>query len=175
MKPIKVLKNPKTDLYLGLKSNILSADFPWYYGASSTTINENSYENFGFYFHSMLVRPNSVNPYPLQNSNYLGTAVQVIQEIFDFNNIKFDTFLRICANCVHPTQNRVLSVPHQDHENLPHKNLLVYLTDCDGGETRVEGNEFFAKEDDIITWDSQYHNHRPPSTQRRIVLVATYL
>ena len=98
--------------------------------------------------------------------------MQVIQEIFliliILNSIHF-------TNCVHPTQNRVLSVPHQDHENLPHKNLLIYLTDCDGGETRVEGNEFFAKEDDIITWDSQYHNHRPPSTQRRIVLVATYL
>ena len=175
MKNIKVLKNPKTDYYLQFKSQILSMDFPWFFSPTNTTKGWDPYDNFGFYFHSMLVRPIPNNPYPRQNSNYLEAAIHTIQEIFDFNDIKFDTFLRICANAVHPTQSRLLSVPHQDHENLPHKNLIIYLSDCDGGETNVEGDEFFGKEDDIITWDSQHHNYRPPLTQRRIVLVATYL
>ena len=174
-KNIRVLRNPKTDSYLQLKDQVLSMKFPWFYRSTNTSKGWGPYDNFGFYFHNMLVRPIPIDPYPRQNSDYLDLTVHVIKEIFDFNNIKFETFLRICVNAVHPTQSRSLSVPHKDHDNLPHKNLLVYLTDCDGGETRVEGDEFFAKEDDIITWDSQNHNYRPPSTQRRIVLVATYL
>ena len=69
---------------------------------------------------------------------------------------------------------------HVDH-NFPHKNMLVYLTDPQGGSTIVEDEdtnrkEYLAKEDNVLLFDGQSaHCARPPSKDVRIVLVFTFL
>ena len=78
------------------------------------------------------------------------------------------------ANAVYPTEKNLPSPVHVDHE-FPHKNLLIYLTDPQGGTTIVEGKEYLAKEYDVILFDGKPHCARPPSKDIRIVLVFTFL
>ena len=175
MKHIKVLKNPKTEKYTLLKNSVCSRTFPWFWDDTTTAQHHEKYDNFGFYFHGIHIRPSPGSYYCKENSNLTSIASEVIEEILTFNNINLNIIYRISVNCVHSTERNDYSVPHKDHDHLDHKNLLIYYTDCNGGDTKVKEDTYLGKEDDVITWDSQIHQYRPPSKNRRIVLVATYL
>ena len=59
---------------------------------------------------------------------------------------------------------------------VEHKNMIIYLTDPQGGSTIIEDKEYRVKEDDVLFFDGQSkHCARPPSRDVRIVLVFTFL
>ncbi len=172
---IDKLSNPKTERYFELKNLILrDTKFKWiWYGNTTPELNEDGYDNFGFYLHPFLTRPTPLAKcYSEPSSDYILYANNVVAEIMDFNGIDPKVFYRICANCVHPTETGNYSVPHVDHE-FPHKNFLIYLTDPQDGDTVVDGEKYLGEEDDVIIFEGK-HYHRPPSKGRRIVLIATY-
>jgi hypothetical protein len=174
---ITQLSNTRTSNYLALKNYILNnEDFQWSWLAETTPDREeNGYDNFGFYVHSFLDRPDIINGcYSRIASPLIVDAHNVVIEILIANNISPKVIYRMSANCVHPTATGRYSVPHVDHE-FPHKNLLIYLTDPQGGETVVEEEKYLGKEDDVIIWEEGMHYHRPPSAGRRVVLITTFL
>ena len=56
--------------------------------------------------------------------------------------------------------------------------MLVYLTECDGGETVVFGEtteEYFPVEDTGIVFGGDEHYYFYPKSGRRVVMVVTYI
>ena len=183
---INQLLNPKTPEYIHLKSAVNKFDFPWFWGDSATPdlTDSDGFADLGFYSHTILDRPTTVQgnnyspknfyyPAPRTTETFISDTIKILIDILYYNRIKVLTFYRMSINCVHPTGDNKLTIPHNDHP-FPHKNIIIYLSDADGGETICEGDKFLGKEDDIIMFEG-IHNHRPPLKNRRLVLVATGL
>ena len=77
------------------------------------------------------------------------------------------------ANCDHATESGDPDQPHYDHE-FPHKNLLIYFSDTNGGYTMVDDERYDGEENDVIIFDGLHYN-KPPSKGRRIVLITTFI
>tara|TARA_E500000331_G_C17063117_1_gene629130 strand:+ start:112 stop:684 length:573 start_codon:yes stop_codon:yes gene_type:complete len=185
---IRQLSNPKTQNYLEFKHDTLDdVYFPWFWNPAATPVQDlsklgmtvpNGCADIGFYSHTILDPPHRFTGkqnryYSKSCSPLLDDVHNILLDILYHNKIEVLCFYRICLNCVHPTGNNKPTVPHTDHDH-PHKNIIVYFTDPDGGETMCEGDRFLGKEDDVILLDG-IHNLRPPSQKRRIVLIATGL
>ena len=177
MKP-KFLKNPKTDVYNKFKDIVLSNDFSWF--RWSKTINgecelQKGHDDYPFLSHRFLTRPLNSCLYSKTNSQYVEPMQQVFREIAYANDLDPQVIYRMNANAVYPTENNLPSPVHVDH-TFPHKNMIIYLTDPQGGSTIVEDTEYLPKEDDVLIFDGQsMHCARPPSKDVRIVLVITFL
>ena len=174
MKP-KFLKNPKTDTYKNFKNLVLSGDFPWFRVAHTAYEDyQEGHEDFSFLSHKFLTRPLDSCLYSKVNSQYVEPMQQVFREIAYSNNIDPQVIYRMNANAVYPTENNLPSPVHVDH-TFPHNNMIIYLTDPQGGSTIVEGKEYMANEDDVLIFDGKPHCARPPRKEVRIVLVITFL
>ena len=170
---IKVLENPKTCNYFDFKNTILSFRFPFFYEKESTRFEVSGHSNISYYVHEIIKRPERNNLLiPEVVSPFIADATLLAQEILNHNNIKYSTFLRMCVNAVHPFSEVLTTVPHTDHD-YDHKNLIVYLTSA-GGKTIVGGESYDPVEDGAIIFDGE-HYHETPKSERRVVLVATYI
>ena len=174
---ITKLVNPKTNLYETVKSLMLSDQFPWYF--YNAVVGDNigvteGHRNFSFLSNPLLARPNTCgHKYPTSQFVHLDTIEQMLDQIFDFNQINVECIYRINANLVYPQDGIQASPVHRDHD-FPHKNLLIYLTDA-GGITVYENEQHNPKEDDIIVFGGEEHYYYLPKEKRRVVLVVTYL
>ena len=174
MKP-KFLKNPKTDTYKNFKNLVLSGDFAWFrMGNTAFEDHQEGHEDFPFLSHRFLTRPLDSCLYSKVNSEYVEPMQEVFREIALSNDIDPQVIYRMNANAVYPTANNLPSPLHVDH-NFPHNNVVIYLTDPQGGSTIVEGKEYMANEDDVLIFDGKLHCARPPRKDVRIVLVITFL
>ena len=171
------LVNPKTETYVNLKEFILSEHFPWfqYNETLEPGCDLGEYDDVPFLSHGFLIRPGvDGNLYSRSNSEYLNVVQDVFKEICFTNGLDPEILYRINANYTLPTEKNLPSPPHIDH-TYPHKNMLIYLTPTNGGNTIVDGEDVVAKEDDIIIFDGCLkHCARPPATGKRIVLIITY-
>ena len=174
MKP-KFLKNPKTDTYKNFKNLVLSADFSWFRMAHTAfEDHQEGHEDFPFLSHRFLTRPLNSCLYSKVNSSHVDEMQRVFREITFANDIHPQVIYRMNANAVYPTENNLPSPLHVDHD-FPHNNMVIYLTDPQGGSTMVEGKEYMANEDDVLIFDGKLHCARPPRKDVRIVLVITFL
>ena len=174
MKP-KFLKNPKTDTYKNFKNFMLGGDFPWFrMGSTAFEDHQEGHEDFSFLSHRFLTRPLNSCLYTKVNSSHVDEMERVFREIAYANDIDPQVIYRMNANAVYPTENNLPSPLHVDHD-FPHNNMIIYLTDPQGGSTIVEGKEYMANEDDVLIFDGKSHCARPPRKDVRIVLVITFL
>jgi hypothetical protein len=167
-----------SDVYNELKSIILGEDFPWFW-VDNTCVGhyatqQSEANNFSFFSHVLLERPGTTTMYPRPCSNLLPQAETVFREICDSKNIIPDVLYRANVNLVLPSTDRTASPLHRDHD-FPHKNMIVYLTDCNGGPTMVHGQEdYYGKEDEVYIFEG-LHQMKPPTSDRRVVLVYTFI
>ena len=176
MNKIIYRENPCTPEYIRFKKFVLAVDFPWFYNSKSTHGGTES--DLSFYSHFFLggtFQHDFACPgqkrYSKVKSEYIDSFDEVLEQIFQCNNMQVNQIHRMNANAVHPVKGNVLSEPHVDHY-FPHKNLLIYLTDA-GGDTICEWQRHTPLEDDIITFEGLHHMV-PPKDKRRVVLVVTY-
>lgn len=177
---INQLQNPKTELYLDFKKLVFSPAFPWFYHEKSTDLgcDDDDFVNLPFYSHGFLTRPESTeSKFSTVNSQYVDVVSKIFLEIFKYNNLKINYFIRLNANCVHPQETVLNTVPHTDHP-FEHKNCLIYLTNSGGptviGNSKDNTQMYEGKEDDVITFGGDIHFHKTPEKHRRLVLVATF-
>ena len=160
---LKVLENPLTNNFLELKKYVLSNDFTWKYEQST---------GVDFYSHTFLQRPEYFG-YSKPVCKSIEFNLTVLSEIIDHNKLFSNDeyfFLRSNANCVHPDEGSdKFSQPHTDHV-FHHYNLLIYL--CGDGETIIENEKYFPKENDVILFTGNHYMKRP-SKGRRIILIST--
>jgi len=172
---IQVLENPKTSNYQNFKFNIQSYMFPFFYESKSTRreLDIPGHANIPYYVHEIIQRPEKTNlSIPMSVSPSTSDASEVVRQILEHNNIQFKTFLRMAINAVHPAPEVLKTVPHTDHV-YDHKNFLLYFTSA-GGKTVVEGESYDPVEDSAIIFSGK-HYHETPKSERRVVLVATYV
>ena len=175
MKP-KFLYNPKTAAYRDLKRLVLSNRFHWCRCSKTVTINVSEKEandDYPFLSHIFLCRPDEFCLYPHPQSEHVELIEKVFREIADVDELNNHLIFRMNANAVYPTEKNLPSPIHVDHL-FDHKNMVIYLTNPQGGSTIVEGKEYLAKEDQVLIFDGK-HCARPPSKDVRIVLVITFL
>ena len=186
---MRQLENPKTKLYCEFKDFVMSSVFPWYmyekqqedaFHKSDPFAKTKFYhpsmnlEKMGHartFIHGLLGRPTFKEPFP-QPEQFLPHALEVIKEIFNHNQFRINSFLRMAVNMVLPDPNIDTTYIHVDHQHI-HSNLLIYFTDA-GGQTIAESGYHDPKEDDVVIFDG-YHTHNVPKTKPRVVLVATYI
>jgi len=167
------------DSYFQLKNLVLGQDFPWFflkdavlgqYSQGQTNVN-----NFTFFSHVFLNRPGEPKAYASPVSSLLPLAEEVFCDICEERKIPYGVLYRVNANMTLPSvsKNTEPSPLHRDHD-FPHKNMLVYLTDCNEGPTIVLGEEdYYGKEDDVYVFEG-LHQHKLPTSDRRVVLVYTF-
>jgi len=181
---MKTIAIPKTPEYLSLKAYVLSSNFPWVYVETPfgppTEEDKKLWNCFPYFSHSVLRSPGSggdQNIFSLPNSEWAPLCNEVLKQINYENNLDINVVLRINFNLTLPSPNDRPDRKHVDH-NFPHKNILVYLTECDGGETVVFGDtteEYFPVEDTGIVFDGNQHYYFYPKYGRRVVMVVTYI
>ena len=176
--------NPLTDEYKALKNFDLNTDeMSWYYNSETLPL-DSDYRisnDLAFYGHKVLGRPdiNAGHPFSAITSQLFEKTYQVMQQIFDYNNTPLKVIYRINFNCVHAQRGKQ-STWHRDIE-IPHKNLIIYLSKFTDGWTYLKNSDKIEKsepiEDGIIVFDDELHCHAPPKEleERRIVLVACWL
>ncbi len=181
---MKQLINPKTDSYNEAKEFILGAFFPWYWNAHFVYKTHDDAVALDYYregkggqdvpflTHAFLNRPKPGEMHPTVNSKYASGFRNVLNEIFDYNNIDVKLIYRMNANLMQAVVGYTRTFSHVDHP-FPHKNLIIYLTNV-GGDTVCGKERHRPQEDDIITFEGVHYNMLPKKG-RRIVLVATYL
>tara|TARA_B100000035_G_scaffold282178_1_gene263580 strand:+ start:129 stop:641 length:513 start_codon:yes stop_codon:yes gene_type:complete len=169
-----------TDNYFDLKSLVLGQDFPWFhvshalvgrYSQGQTNVN-----NFSFFSHVFLDRPGDTTSYSYPKSSLLPLAEKVFLDICEEKKISPHVLYRVNANLTFPSssKNTDPSPLHRDHA-FPHSNMIVYLTDCNGGPTMVHGqDDYYGKEDDVYIFEG-LHQHKLPTSNKRVVLVYTFL
>lgn len=166
--------------YNELKNIILGEEFPWFFMVDAVKgeyrHGQMGVNNFPFFSHVLLDRPGDNKAYAVPVSNVLPLAERVFREICEERKISYKVLYRVNANMTLPsvTGNCQPSPLHLDH-SFPHKNMLVYLTDCNGGPTMVRGqDDYYGKEDDVYVFEG-LHQHKLPTSNRRIVLVYTFI
>ena len=175
---------PQTHDYISLKTDVLSSNFPWVYVETpfgpANEEDKKLWNCFPYFSHSVLRAPGSggdQNIFSLPNSEWAPLCNEVLKQINAENNLDIDVVLRINFNLTLPSTNNRPDRKHVDH-TFPHKNMLVYLTVCEGGETVVFGDtteDYIPVEDTGIVFGGDNHYHYFPETGRRVVMVVTYI
>tara|TARA_B100000131_G_scaffold18_1_gene23 strand:- start:293 stop:862 length:570 start_codon:yes stop_codon:yes gene_type:complete len=171
-----LLKNPKTPHYGRFKEFILGREFEWYRWDRTCPLMEDSVaDDFPFLSHNFLKRPGGNRMFSQVNSRQIPNMNHLFTEICKHNEIDPKVIYRMNANAVYPTERNLPSPPHVDHD-FPHYNMIVYLTNPQGGWTIVDGEEYETEEDDILIFNGELkHCAKPPSKDVRVVLVTTFL
>lgn len=173
---IRHLANPLSKDYESFKELVLGGTLPWTYLKNTTPGKEKEgHENIPNYSHVFLGAPGN-NPmhYSRPNSQGLDKCLGIFNEILEANKVSPKLYLRAAANAVHPTVSDLPSVPHLDHDTIPHMNIIVYLTSTHGGYLSCDGEIYHPKEDDALLFSGE-HYLKPPNNGRRVCLVGTFL
>ena len=109
-----------------IQQTVLSNSFPYYY--SPNTIH-NPPDNNAYMSHDVLRRPEERAKGEMFNSTYGEQFLRILKEFADATNIEVKDVYRISVNITFAGITE--SCPtHTDHP-YPHKQLLIYLNDCD--------------------------------------------
>jgi hypothetical protein len=163
--------------YFELKNLVLGQDFPWFFVKNALvgkySQGQPDANNFSFFSHVFLDRPGDTTAYSYAKSSLLPLAEKVFIDICAERKISWEVLYRVNANMTFTSNNSKASPLHRDH-GFPHKNMIVYLTGCNGGPTIVLGEEdYYGKEDDVYVFEG-LHQHKLPTSDRRVVLVYTF-
>jgi hypothetical protein len=181
MPVIKELKNPCTEEYLKLKKHFHGDVISWFYYSSSTTSVE-SEEDIPFYSHKIMERPSKHEgtPYTQITSEYFNPVYLLLKQIFECNQLDVSVIYRINLNATFSVPINKRSPYHIDLD-IPHKNLLIYMSKFEGGELFIKDNDqeikIPPKEDDVLLFDGSLEHciSAPKGADRRIVLVVNFL
>lgn len=115
-----------------IEGTVLSSGFPYYY--SPNTIH-NPPDNNAYMSHDVLRRPEERTSGEMFNSTYGEQFLRILKEFTDKNSIDVKEALRISVNITFAGRTETCPT-HVDHP-YPHKQLLIYLNDCDSEATTV--------------------------------------
>jgi hypothetical protein len=176
---IKELKNPLTKKYFEFKNIVINQNFPLYFKNTGKPGDGDDFSR-SYLSHDILHRPGASTHYiPEIRSNYFDIVVDILRDIFEYNDVKIHSFLRINLNCSLNWGGGLSCGIHVDHE-FPHKNLLIYLNQSSGPTVVVNpknnSEEYFhPKEDAIILFEGKHSAYQPNIGEKRFVLIVTFV
>ncbi len=159
------------------KSNIDSimadSNFPYYMSSSHQENLEYPYLS-----HIVLKRPEERNHKDF-NSPYANLFLNILKEFENKNNIKVNQLLRIAINLTF-NFGKKNSFTHKDHE-FDHKQLIIYLNDCDKNAKTVILNDdkkiikkITPEKFKGVLFDSCHHYMIYPKKGYRVIAVYTF-
>lgn len=172
---------------------VLSNEFPWYWQDSQTTgiIFENDknetdlFYNGPYLSHILLTRASAADQSHVDRlpDNY-SFPYKIFYDIFHRfmydNNITYTKIYRMNLNLTWYNSD-LLTQPHIDH-NFEHRNFIMYLTNCDKGNTVIWSNDQTeeyrspCEKNMSIQFDGLWHAHEyPVPGQKRVIFVVTYI
>jgi len=178
----EVLYNPLTPDYHDLKAWIYSDRCLWtrqgYVGL--TDERQMHYNDLQLFSHNFIPRievRNDPQPDDPPISERREQCELVLNQIANENGFDADWY-RCNANLTQVSK-ASRSVVHRDHE-FPHWNLIIYLSEFNGGRTYVDNEPCpDPKENMIVTFEGREmrHWHEPPAgiEDNRFIIVATYM
>lgn len=151
---------------------ILGATFPWF--------NQMATLNFPALSHIFLSRIEETGE-PKVNSPLFPIARSILERICIENNIKIRQVYRMAANLTFADPSKH-GDPHRDHEDFPHKVMLIYLNTFSAGETYLVDADYnvidkvIPSEGKFAVFDGGVLHAQGfcKPQERRIVLVATF-
>jgi len=158
---------------------VLGDNFPWFFHKISVHPNEYSVpkNNNSFLSHIVLRRPEERPEDEYFNSSESRFCVDVLNTFCKKNNIKYKEILRISYNLTFNNGSSKCDL-HEDH-TYPHKQLIVYLNNCDkklytviknkNKEIKIEPNKFKG-----VCFESKPHYIFFPKKKERVVLIITF-
>ena len=174
------LKNPCTEEYLELKKLVQGYAIPWYYHSRATVEDQ---EDIQYYSHTIMERPGTHEGelYTQITSDHFDRVYFILKQVIEYNKLDVSVIYRINFNATFsvPTKNK-RSIYHTDL-NIPHYNLLIYMSKFKGGELYIKDDiqevKFSPKEDDIILFDGDLEHciSAPEGIDRRIIMVVNFL
>lgn len=178
-----------------IENYVMGPHFPWFWQDRQTFNDEGDIPdevkkyvksfNGPFLSHTLLHRiedesvKHTERP-PKDISTHFEFFMELFHRFMSENNLKYKNIFRANLNLTWHCSN-LHSAPHFDH-TWPHKNFIMYLTNCEQGQTIVWPDDFSAsymipcKKYTAVTFDQHWHAQRYPSlSSKRVVLVITYI
>lgn len=155
-----------------IDSRITNYDFPWFYQKINVYAKPDP-----FLSHTVVKRIEYREGEEFSNSTETNFCINVLDLFCKKHNIKYNKILRIAFNLTF-NNGSVKSGVHVDHE-FDHKQLIVYLNDCDKKAYTVikDGNkEIKIKPDKFkgVCFESKPHYQIYPKNGVRFVLIITF-
>jgi hypothetical protein len=171
---IKESKNFLTkESKLNIDTLMADSNFPYYMSSSHTDNLEYPYLS-----HIILKRPEERNHQDF-NSPYANLFLKLLNEFQEKNKIKVNKLLRIAVNLTF-NFGKKQSFTHRDHE-FKHKQLIIYLNDCDKDSKTVILNDknqiiktITPEKFKGIVFDSCLHYMIYPKTGYRVIAIYTF-
>ena len=116
---------------------------------------------------------------PQPMSNMFFPVVNMLKQLCDDHDIKFNTLCRSCLNWVYPIaeNDNLMCESHIDHQ-YQHSQVLWYLNDCDGDTLLYIGNDTVRvtpRKDRMLLFNGMIqHTSEMPTQGMRKVLVTTF-
>jgi len=152
-------------------NSVFSAEFPWYLARAT--------HNFPVMTHDVMCRSYEKSA-GIPNSPFYGPVRQMFNAICEANGIVVKTVYRMGLNLTFSDPSKH-GDPHKDHEDFDHKVFILYLNDCDAGNTYLFDDDknitevIEHKRDKFVVFDGDMHAAgfcRPQ--QFRMLLVVTF-
>lgn len=182
-----------------IEQYILGVHFPWFWQNRQTTDDENvirntfpaelrdhvSFYNGAFLSHTLLHRTEDESishqtRAPKDISTHFEFFLEIFNRFMTENNLKYTKIFRANLNLTWYNSD-LHTAPHLDH-SWPHNNFIMYLTDCEDGQTIVWPNDFSSSfafpcaQYTAVTFKQHWHAHRYPALgTKRLVFVVTYI
>ena len=158
---------------------VLGCYFPWFFQKISVYPSEHSLpkNNNSFLGHIVLRRPEERSKDEYFNSTESEFCVDVLNTFCKKNNIEYKEILRITYNLTFNNGSSKCDL-HEDHP-YPHKQLIVYLNECDkklctviknkNKEIKIEPKKFKG-----VCFESKPHYAFFPKKNERVTLIITF-
>ena len=154
-----------------IDSRITNYDFPWFYQKINVYAKPDP-----FLSHTVVKRIEYREGEEFSNSTETDFCINVLNLFCKKHNIKYNKILRIAFNLTF-NNGSVKSGVHVDHE-FDHKQLIVYLNDCDKTSYTVikDKKEIKIKPEKFkgVCFESKPHYQFFPKKQERVILVITF-
>jgi|8_EtaG_2_1085327.scaffolds.fasta_scaffold65162_2 hypothetical protein len=147
--------------------------FPFYFYKGT----EKNKRGDSFLSHCLLRREEERDEAEYGNSPFLKEALLIFESFVDKHKIKYKKLLRASINFSY-NNGFEASTYHNDH-TFNHKQLLVYLNDCDkDAETWIKKDNKIIKitpeKYKGVLFDNCLHKFKFPKTRERVVLIVTF-
>ncbi len=163
-----------------IENVMLNDNFPFYIKQSATENTKGKQNNESFLKHIILHNLETKRPSEAVNSDYYEIALNMLQQFTKAIKQEVNFFTRMCFNITYANGMEKSGV-HVDHK-YPHKQIILYLNDCDKDAKTVIVDDK-GKDSKIITpekykgvcFDGVPHYHYFPKKGLRLVLVGTFI
>jgi hypothetical protein len=160
-----------------IENIVLGKNFPYYFNFSKKTLDE----KYLILTHIVQGRlENNSLKNIIKSPDSYDETLDILKNFCNSINEKYNFFTRICYNLTFNNGN-LRSQIHQDH-NYEHKQIIIYLNDCDKfsktciiDEKNKIIKEIIPEKFKGVCFNNFKHYHFFPKSGHRVVLVATYI